>query len=278
MHTPESTPGGNSSKRKALNSIYDEINRVATPGDIIFFISDSPTDAQYPLVRRQYRQWQGFDAADLTRWHTSIYVGPIKESRGSQKRPHIVHAVENGVEEIHIPPSFFTSVRMDTGEVVRHGRIEVVHHSESTAGNREEVVNYARQQLGKSFDDLNWRYLFWTYFLGLPTRRLDTSKVSCHGLAFNAYEKVGLKFAHQLENVPPFNPAKYLGHPIYGHPPDRVNLNRLYLVDHHLYRDPRFKSVLTIFEDTQTQQIKTAENPAKYSWNPHLQKRYNLDG
>ena len=125
-------------------------------------------------------------------------------------------------------------------------------------------VKYVQAQLGKPFAELGWRHDFLTYALGLSPRRLAPDRVSCHGLAFCAYKNVGFHFPHQLGNAPFFNLARYTGHPL-GHPPNEVDLRRLYLRDHHLYRDPRFESILAISEDDETRQIIALQNPGKYS-------------
>ena len=264
-----------SSKRKQLKPIYNKVNEVASPGDVVFFVSDRTKNTSFSILRRIYRRWQGFADEDNTVWHTSIYTGSKKDSRGSQIRPYIIHAIRGGVEEIHLPPSYFHSTRMDTGEIVRNGHIEVVQNPDLTPAQRSEIVEFVRNHLGKPFNDLDWRHDILTYALGLPAVQLDPGKVSCHGLAFDAYEKIGFSFSHQLRYAPVFNIGKYLGHPL-GDPPRRANLRRLYLHDHHLYRDPRFMCILSIFEDNQDREIRTVENPGKYSWNPILQKKYTL--
>ena len=42
----------------------------------------------------------------------------------------------------------------------------------------------------------------------------------------------------------------------------------------HLYRDPRFTSVLAVFDDPATGQPMIVPSPGKYSWNPELQESY----
>ena len=251
------------SKREQLRIFYSTINQVAKPGDVVFFISEKP----YPVrskLSRIYRKWQGLADSDTTVWHTAILVNPKKESRGAQWRPRIVHATTKGVEEIHIPPSYFTNVRDDpAGEATQKGCIEIIQSPQITDHQRHEIVRYAKAQLGKSFAEFGWPHDILTYALGLPARKLAPGKVSCHGLAFFAYKNIGFSFPHQLGNAPFFNLAKYIGYPL-GHPPHEVDLNRLYLRDHHLYRDPRFESILAISEDEETKQITVTQNPGKH--------------
>lgn len=249
-----------SSKRELYRTFYNIINQIARPGDVVFFISE-PRNKRHFLGSRLYRKWQGLD--DKTAWHTAVLVDPKKESKGAHWLPRIIHAIRKGVEEIYLPRSYFTSVREDPeGVSIQNARIEILQHRELTNSQRSDIVDYVRTQLGKPFANLGWRHDFLTYAFGLSPGRIDHRKVSCHGLAFAAYKKVGFSFPHQLKSTPFFNLAKYLGHPI-GHPPDEVDINRLYLRDHHLYRDTRFESVLAIFEDEDTKEIKVIHNPGK---------------
>lgn len=253
-----------SSKRKLLQRFYTTINNVARPGDVVFFISERQAVSHSPMTRL-YRRWQGLADNDISMWHTAILVEPKKESRGAHVRPHIIHATKKGVEEIHIPPSFFKSIRDDPeGESLQKGRIEIIQCPDLTAPERKEIVRYACSQLGKPFAELGWRHDILTYAFGLPSGRLHPQRVSCHGLAFLAYQVVGFGFPHQLKHAPFFNLSRVLGRPL-GHPYHEVNLQRLYLRDHHLYRDPRFKNILRIYEDEETRQITLLEHPEKQS-------------
>lgn len=270
----ESGQGSSESKRSALKRVYEHINDVTAPGDVVFFVSRKPENPNLSLLRKLYRRWQGFADEDRTNWHTTMFTEARKEKRGAQKRPYILHAIQGGVEEIHIPPSFFTSERTEAGDIAQHGRIEIIQNPDLSPGDREGLLLYAREQLGKPFADLDWRQDILTYAFGLPARPLNPEKASCHGLVFNAYDHIGFSFSHQLKDAPVFNPGRHLGHPL-GEDPQRANVKRLYLHDHHLYRDPRFICVLSIFEDPESGEVRTAENPGKYSWDQGLQKKYS---
>ena len=260
MNTGSISP---SSKRELFRTFYDIINQTAKPGDVVFFISETKKK-RHSILSRLYRRWQGLAENDTTIWHTAILTDPKKEGKGSQWRPHIVHAIYKGTEEIYIPPSYFTCIREDpAGEAIQKGRIEIVQDHNLTECQRREIVKYARMQLGKPFAYLGWRHDILTYAFGLSPKKMDPRKVSCHGLAFLAYQEVGFSFPHQLKSVPFFNLARYLGYPL-GQPRHKVDLRRLYLRDHHLYRDSRFDSVLAVFEDDHTKQIRAVHKPGKH--------------
>jgi hypothetical protein len=151
--------------------------------------------------------------------------------------------------------------------------LEVLRYDGLTEHQRDRIVTYCRGQLGKPFAELGWRYDVLTYAFGVPSALQDPEKASCHGLAFQAYEQAGIFFPHQLAGTPIFNLARYLGRPL-GHPADRADSRRLYLRDHHLYRDNRFTSVLAAFDDPETGDLQVTENPGKYSWSVDLQQAY----
>jgi hypothetical protein len=115
-----------------------------------------------PLTRL-YRRWQGLADHDISMWHTAILVKPKKESRGAHVRLHIIHATKKGVEEIHILPSFFKSIRDDPeGGPLQKGRIKIVQCSDLTPLQRKEIVRYASSQLGKPLAEPGWRHDFLT--------------------------------------------------------------------------------------------------------------------
>jgi hypothetical protein len=265
----------NRSKRAEWRRVYECFNDIARPGDVVFFISERPIDLSRSVLRLLYRKWQGFADDDPSRWHTAMYTGSRKESRGSATRSYFIHAVERGVEEIHVPPSYFTNIRSDGGEMVQGGRIEVSKDPCMMPEQRVEIIDYIRERLSQPFADLDWKQDILTWALGLPARKLDPNKASCHGIVFEAYEHVGYSFQNHLDTAPWFNIGRHLGHPLWG-TREKADLTKLHLHDHHLYRDPRFICVLSIYEDQESGEIKIVENPGKYSWNPELQKKYGV--
>lgn len=261
------------SKRVARGTVYDAAVRAAAPGDLVFLITGTNGVPAFSPLSRLYRRWQGVVSEDTALWHTAVYTGAEKERRGSSVRPKMIHAHRRGVTEEHIPPSFFTSERDVDASVVSSSRLEILRYEGITERQREQVVAYCRSKLGKPFTELGWRHDFMTYAFGFPCLRLDPARVSCHGLAFEAYERAGISFPHHLEAAPIFNLGRYVGHP-FGHPADRASSKRLYLRDHHLYRDNRFRCLLAAFDHPETGELLVIENPGKYSWNPKLREVY----
>lgn len=256
------------SKRKTLGALYDQINDTATPGDVLFFISKLSPPEQLSFKRLVYRNWVGFDPLDQTTWHTAIYVGPVKESRGRQFRPHVVHSIVTGTKEIHVPPEYFVPTEDKPG-VIQRGRIEILHNPDVDTQSREQIVTYVRNKIGMPSDnEQGWRQDWRTYVLGLLGAAQDQTKISCHGLAFNAYDHIGLTFPHQLESAPNLF-GRVLGHPV-GHPAHHVDLAYNYLRDHHLYRDPRFFVALAVIGGECLREARVQLNPGKYSWDARL--------
>ena len=147
--TLETEACAKTSKRAEWRRVYDCFSDIARPGDVVFFISERPKDLRFSMLRRLYRKWQGFAEDDTSRWHTAMYTGSRKESRGSATRPYFIHAIERGVEEIHIPPSYFTNERSDSGEMVQGGRIEVSKDPRMTPEQRVEITACIRERLGQ---------------------------------------------------------------------------------------------------------------------------------
>lgn len=89
-----------------------------------------------------------------------------------------------------------------------------------------------------------------------------------------AYAAAGIHFPHPYKSFPFFNIGRYLGHPL-GHPKDRVDPRYPYLMDIHIYRDPRFVLKAAVYQDPTTDEIiLQTENLKKYSWNEALRGKY----
>lgn len=264
------------SQRQKLKIPYEAIIEAASPGDILFFISDTGKLKNNSWFYRQYRKWLGFYPLDTTEWHTTVYVGPKKESKGARFRPYFVHSVPKGTFETYVPPEYFSNT--ETIEGIQQNRIEIIHCPSIENGDREKIVDYCRQQLGKPFDDdERWYRNMVTLLLGLKSVPKDPEKVSCHGLAFDAYGLIGMTFQHHLENAPNLL-GRIIGHPV-GHPPEYVDLRSNYLRDHFLYRDHRFHCTINLCCSRRYEcDVEIRTNQAKYSWNPALQNAYGLGG
>ena len=117
-----------------------------------------------------------------------------------------------------------------------------------------------------------------TYALGMPNVFHNQKQFSCQQLAIAAYAAAGIYFPHPYKAFPIFNIGRYLGHPL-GHPKDRVDPRYPYLMDHHIYRDPRFVLKAAVYQDPNTDEIiLQTENLKKYSWNEALREKYIKKG
>lgn len=261
------------SNRRARGQLYEAISRLAQPGDVLFFITESESPGSAGQISRLYRRWVGLDDHDSTAWHTALYVGAVKEHGGSQLRSHMIHARTGGVIDEHIPPSYFSNSLGDRG-VPERTRLEVVTHAGLDPEQRRTILDHCHAQVGKPFDDRGWRQDLWTYAFGLRGAPRDPAGVSCHGLIYDAYDRAGVHFPHQLRSAPAFNVARFIGHPL-RHPRDHVDLRYPYLRDHHLHRDDRFACALAIHQDHVSHEMVVTEHPGKYAWDPDLRATYS---
>jgi hypothetical protein len=248
--------GSTASERQIKRTVYAAIADVAMPGDVIFIIT---VGHRFSRFQKIWRSWLGIDQS--SKWHTTIYTGMRKERNGSTFRPYIVHSAEQGFRhagtiEEHITPGYYTS----RGEPFTV--LEILSHRGLDSSGRQKVVAYARSRIGTPHDGRGWQRDFLTYVFGLPAVA-DREKVSCHALAYEAYDAAGVGFAHQVGTMPWFNVARWRGRPL-GQPPKTVDVNTVYLRDHHLYNDPRFEVVLSV--SRMERELTLLRNPGKYSW------------
>lgn len=262
------------SERSALQVPYDAIMDVAPVGALVFLITDVGTLQKGAPAQRFYRQWQGFAPVDTTYWHTAIYDGPKKESKGGRFRPHIIHSSQRGTTLDQLPPEFFKNTE-DCGRP-KHNRIEILANPRFGKDEYRTVIEYCRAQLGKPYDgDPGWKRDWPTVLFGVRSRRRKSSEASCHGLAFEAYSEAGMEFPHHLDSAPNLL-GRVVGRPL-GHPAHCVDLDYLYLRDHHLYRDPRFSCLISVAGNGPTvHDVCIKLRPCKYAWDPALQQAYGL--
>ena len=265
------------SKSSIRHFIYDAVFDTARPGDVCFFITED-LECYKRLTRFQKlnRQWVGFAKDDISILHLGILSKFEKKPKSSQIRPYLVHSTrEKGVIEEHIAPEYFTSMNIEEGVTVSRTIMEIVRYEELSEKQNNDLVEFCRKQIGKSFPkSIIGESL--TYWLGLPNFFNNQKTFSCHSLVFAAFGFIGVNFPHHLENTPICNLARYLGHPI-QHNKTSVNQKYAYLRDQHLYRDPRFRSIVSITYDQKLDEIHLTENPMKYSWNPRLSEIYGLN-
>jgi hypothetical protein len=261
------------SKSSIRRAIYEAIAGVARPSDVCFFITEDP-DHYRRLSRwqRAYRKWMGFAPSDTSIWHLGILSKFEKKPKSSHVRPYFIHAIEErGVTEQHISPEYFTSRSVMRDDACRTV-MEILRYQGMTDEQSDRLLTFCRRQIGKPFPR-SIRGEGLTYILGLPNILNAPDAFSCHSLVYAAFDHIGVDFPHHLEAAPFFNIAKYLGHPL-RHERGKVNPRFPYLRDHCLYKDPRFKSLISLTWDRCTDEILILEKPEKFSWNPSLAAAY----
>jgi hypothetical protein len=176
---------------------------------------------------------------------------------------------EKGVQSNQISPGDFTNESLE-----KRTRMEILQFEGIKNEQRKEIVDFALSKMGLAFDLSVGRNARLTYAFGLPNLRHDQSKITCQQLAIAAYAAAGIYFTHPYRSFPIFNIGRLLGHPL-GHLKDRVDPRYPYLLDHHIYRDPRFVLKAVIYEDPMNGEVKLeTENLVKYSWNEALRNKY----
>jgi len=281
------------SKQSRINRIYAAITgfldperklfqsgiNLAEPGDLIFFVTHHPYKnfkdemkgkKWKETVRLWSRQWFGFNENDFDEWHVAIYFMARKRRKHIRINNWIIHSTrEKGVHIEQLTPGYFTN---QSPEV--RTRMEILQFQGIGIEQRGKVVDFANSKVGSDFDQSKWRYLMLPYALGLPNKLHKQNQFSCQQLAMAAYAAAGIYFPHPYKSFPIFNIGKYLGHPL-GHPKDRVDPRYPYLMDHHIYRDPRFVLKAAVYQDPDNNEIiLQTENLKKYSWNEELREKY----
>ena len=271
------------SKEKKINNLYAKISEIAVPGDLLFFISHNPFETYdnkknaeswlctlKSKIRSNWKQWLGIDKHDLDAWHIGIFYMAKKRKSHSRINPWIIHStMTEGVHLSQITPQNFT---VDASLASR--RIELLRYKGITEEQRKTIINYSYSKIGNSFDKSSIEQTMLPYICGLPNLYYDRAQFSCQQLVIASYAAAEIYFAHPFKSFPMFNIGRYLGHPL-GHPRDRVNPRYPYLMDHHIYRDPRFQLKATIYQEPETGEFQLQQgNLYKYSWSKILTERY----
>jgi hypothetical protein len=143
---------------------------------------------------------------------------------------------------------------------------------------KEIIVDFASSKIGLDFDMSKWRHQMLPYAFGVVNRFHNQNEFACQQLALAAYAAAGIYFPHPYKSFPIFNIGRYLSHPL-GHPRDKVDPRDPYLMDQHLYRDPRFVLKAAVYQDPNTDEIiLQTENLKKYSWNESLREKCTKKG
>jgi len=278
------------SRERTLNEIYLRIAGdyeteagVAEPGDLFFIVTHHPyktlkgevtgkawREAIRIRMRSRWYEYLGWDREDWDIWHVAIHLGGRKRRGHKRINPYIIHAVEGkGVQVNHLTPGSFTNEGLEG-----RTRVEIVRFEGISKEQRKKIVDFAISKLGCSFDYSFHRNARLTYAFGLPNLRHNQNQFTCQQLVIAAYAAAGIYFLHPYGSFPICNIGRLLGHPL-GHPKDRVNPRYPYLLDHHIYRDPRFVIKAVVYQDPKTGEIKLeTKNLLKYSWNDVLREKY----
>jgi len=275
--------GGNISRQRQINEILSKINGIAEPGDLLFRITHSPGRLTMDhidkkpqgknfreRIMRLWKPWAGLDRDDSDAWHVGIYLMGKKRKHHSRMNIWAVHSVFfKGVNVQHLTPRSFSNQDKDV-----ISRVEILGCKGINEEQRGKIVRFSNSKIGSEFDSARMRHAILTYALGIPNVFHDQKKFSCQQFVIAAYAVAGIHFPHPCKAFPIFNIGRHLGHPL-GHPKDRVDPRYPYLLDHHIYRDPRFVLKACVYQDPDTIGIiLQTENLKKYSWNESLREKY----
>jgi hypothetical protein len=289
------------SKEKQINKIYSQIagvpdpetgiaqpgTGIAQPGDLVFLVTHYPyktleseiegkgwREATRLRLRARWRTYLGFDRDDWDAWHVAIYYEGRKRKAHIRVNPYIIHATEQkGVQINQISPGDFTNESLGAKTRMEIMQFEGIRHEQ-----RKEIIDLSVSKIGLAFDWSVGRHARLTYAFGLPSVPHKPNKFACQQLVIAAYAAAGIYFLHPYRSFPMFNIARFLGHPL-GHPRNRVSPRHPYLLDHHIYRDPRFVLKAVVYQDAETGEIRLeTKDLQKYSWSRALRERYSARG
>jgi len=291
------------SKEKRVNKIFDQIvgipdpkTRIAIPGtgiaeagDLLFFITHGsdkqsfynsrPKTLKTRLITNPlqpfFRRCSGYSKNDFDEWHVSIYFMGRKRKR--HKRVNVwmlnsqpsIQKKREGVDIRLLSPNFFLS-----GPTKSRRRMEILKFKGINKEQRKQIKDFSFSKTGSKFDYFIRRKALLTTIFGLPNFLHDQRMYACQSLIISAYHAAGICFSHPYHSFPLCNIGRYLGRPL-GHSKEKVNPNYPYLMDHHIYRDPRFEVKAAVFFDQKTNDFKLEKGDiGKYSWNKKLRDIY----
>ena len=153
-------------------------------------------------------------------------------------------------------------------------RMEILQFKGISKEQRKKITDFAFAMVGCKFDYFILRHAMLTLVLGLPNFLHDQRLFACQSLALSSYSAAGIYFPHPYKSFPLCNIGRLLGHPL-GHPKGGVDPKYPYLMDHHIYRDPRFEIKAAVHQNLNTNELHLETgNLEKYSWNQSLRNKY----
>lgn len=289
------------SKEKQINKIFAQIagvpdpqtriavpgTGIAEPGDLLFFIThhsdkqslykNSPGTLRELLKRPLkpfFRRCYGFVKDDFSEWHVGIYFMGRKRKDHRRVNLWMFHSHPPSLKDkggVHVQQLSPAAI---VNELAFQARMEILQFKGISKEQRKHITDFASARVGFEFDYSILRHAKLTLALGLPNFLHDQRLFACQSLAISAYSSAGIYFPHPYKSFPLCNIGRFLGRPL-GHPKDRVNPNYPYLMDHHIYRDPRFEVKAVVYQCLTTNEFHIdTGNLEKYSWNQSLRNKY----
>lgn len=177
--------------------VFQELNGLAKPGDVLFMTSFS-TPTELTPSKQLKRLISGYHPKDYSQWHTALYLGATESGNAE-----IAEAVISGVRISHLPSTYYTH-----GRNLELGRFIHTYLDDQV---REDIVAVARGQDGKSFDKRGIKGIPLRRLLGLPNLLTSADKFTCQGLSLFAYDRAGV-------SIPSLHKDGAVDHDLYRSP------------------------------------------------------------